>query len=156
MNDLADNGKEFIFPAGRNFGFASGASIFCLIWTSVIILLAFKHAPLPILLALSAIDLMMGVFVLDLWLRHSRVIVNSKGMTVQRGWLSFKKEQQFPTSEIKSIASDVGATAGHVAYHDLRIRTRDGKEFILAKHLNSKPETDWLVRQMVAALNQSS
>lgn len=155
VNDLADKGKEFIFPAGRNPGFASGASIFCLIWTSVIILLAFKHAPLPILLGLSAIDLMMIIFILDVWLRHSRVTVTSEGMMVQRGWLSFKKERKFSTGEIKSIASDVGATAGHAAYHDLRIRTRDGKEFVLAKHLNSKPEADWLVRQLVAALKPS-
>jgi hypothetical protein len=154
VNDLPDDGKEFIFPAARNPGFASGATIVCLIWAGIIALLIWNHAPLPILFVFSVIDLLMSAFVFDLWFRSSRVIVNSEGVTVQRAWLAFKKEQRLPAGEIKSIASDVGATAGHAAYHDLKVRARDGKELVLAKNLNSKPEADWLVRQMIAALKR--
>jgi hypothetical protein len=96
------------------------------------------------------------VFVFDLWFRRSRVAVNPQGVTVQRAWFVLKKEQRLKTSEIKSIASDVGATAGHAAYFDLKINACDGKEFTLAKNLNSKPEADWLVREMIAALKRSS
>lgn len=156
VNDLADGGKEFIFPAARNRGFASGASLVCLVWTGIIALLIWKHAPLPFLLALSGVDLLMAVFVFDLWFRRSHVAVNSTGVTVQRAWFAFKKEQHLQTDEIKGIACDVGATAGHAAYHDLKVHTRDEKEIILAKNLNSKPEADWLVRQMIAALKQPS
>jgi hypothetical protein len=156
VNDLTDGGKEFIFPAARNRGFASGASIVCVIWTGIIALLFWKRAPFPFLLALSAIDLLMTAFVFDLWFRRSHVAVNSKGVTVQRAWFVFKKEQRLQTSEIKSIASDIGATAGHAVYHDLKVHTRDGKEITLAKNLNSKPEADWLVQQMIAALQRPS
>ena len=45
-----------------------------------------------------------------------------------------------------------GATAGHTAYYDLKIRTRDGREVTAAKNLGSKPEADWLVQQMAAAV----
>jgi hypothetical protein len=154
VNDLPDDGKEFIFPAARNPGFASGASVVCLIWTGIIALLIWQHAPPLFLFVFGVIDLLMTAFVFDLWFRRSRVTVNSEGVTVQRAWLAFKKEQRLPTSEIKNITSDVGATAGHAAYHDLKVRVRGGKEFVLAKNLNSKPEADWLVREMIAALKR--
>ncbi|MGC9941557.1 MAG: hypothetical protein ABSE48_06950 [Verrucomicrobiota bacterium] len=152
VKDLPKGGKEFIFPAARNPGFASGATIVCLIWTaSIIALVIWKHAPLPFLLVFSAIDLLMAAFTFDLWFRRSRVVVTSENVTVQRAWLTFKTEEHFKTSEIKSITSDVGANAGHTVYHDLKVHTRQGKESILAKNLNNKPEADWLIRQMIAA-----
>jgi hypothetical protein len=82
------------------------------------------------------------------------VAVDSEGITIQRAWFAFKKEQRLQTKEIKGINSDVGATAGHAAYHDLKVLARDGKEITLAKNLNSKPEADWLVRQMIMALKR--
>ena len=156
VNDLPDGGREFIFPAARNPGFASGASVVCLIWTGIVALLAWNRAPLPFVLVFSAIDLLMLAFVFDLWFRRSRVAVNPKGVTFERAWFAYKKEQRLPAGEIKSIATDVGATAGHAAYHDLKIHARSGKEFLLAKNLNSKPEADWLVRQMMAAMKPSA
>jgi hypothetical protein len=56
---------------------------------------------------------------------------------------------------VASIATDVGATAGHTAYYDLKIRTRDRREITAAKNLGSKPEADWLVRQMAMVLRNS-
>jgi hypothetical protein len=151
VNGLPDGRKEFIFPAGRNPGFASGATIVCLIWTGIIALLIWNRAPLPFSLVFSAIDLLMIAFAFDLWFRSSRVLVNGESVTVQKGWFAFKKEQRFPTDGIKSISSDVGATAGHAVYYDLKVHAQNGKEAILAKNLNSKPEADWLVRQMIVA-----
>jgi hypothetical protein len=153
VNDLPGGGREFIFPAGRNPGFASGATVVCLIWTGIILLLLWNRAPFLFLFIFSAIDLLMAAFVFDLWFRRSRVAVNPEGVTVQRAWFAFKKEQRLPATEIASITSDIGATAGHAVYHDLKIHARDGRELLLAKNLNSKPEADWLVRQMMAALN---
>jgi hypothetical protein len=84
------------------------------------------------------------------------VTVTPGGLKVQRAWFVFKKEQSFPTAEIRGIASEVGAMAGHAAFYDLKVRTRDGREFMLAKHLDNKPEADWLVRQMIGALRTRS
>jgi hypothetical protein len=156
VKDLPDGGKEFIFPAARNPGFASGASMVWLIWTVIILLMAWNRAPLPFLLVFTAIDLLMAVFVSDLWFRRSHVTVNPEGMRVERAWFALKKEQHLPAGEIASIASDIGATVGHAAYHDLKVRARNGKELLLAKNLNNKPEADWLVRQMITALKRPS
>jgi hypothetical protein len=154
VNDLPGGGREFIFPAARNPGFASGATVVCLIWTGIILLLLWNRAPFLFLFIFSVIDLLMTAFVLDLWFRRSRVAVNPESVTVQRAWLAFKKEQRLPAGEIASVTSEVGATAGHAVYHDLKARARDGRELLLAKNLNSKPEADWLARQMMAALKR--
>jgi hypothetical protein len=154
VNDLPDGGREFIFPAARNPGFATGATVVCLIWTGIIVLLVWNRAPFLFLSIFSAIDLLMSAFVFDLWFRCSRVAANPAGVTVQKAWFAFKKERRLPAREIASITSDVGATAGHAVYYDLKIRSRDGTELLLAKNLDHKPEADWLVRQMIAALKR--
>jgi hypothetical protein len=152
VNNLPDGGSEFIFPAARNPGFASGATIVWLVWTGIVTILFWKHAPLLFVFVFGAIDLLMSVYVFDLWFRSSRVVADPKGVTAQKAWFALKKEQQLPISEIKIVSSDIGATVGHAVYHDLKIQTRDGKELILAKNLNCKPEADWVVQQMIAAL----
>ncbi|HUA68050.1 MAG TPA: hypothetical protein VMA13_05835 [Candidatus Saccharimonadales bacterium] len=155
VNDLSDGGREFIFPAARNRGFASGATAFLLIWTIAIIFLIWKHAPPLLPLVFGAIDLLMAAFAFDLWFRRSRVVVTAAKLQIETAWLSFKKQQTLKVSEVANIAADVGATAGHVAYYDLRIQTRDRREITIAKNLASKPEADWLVRQMVTAVKNS-
>ncbi|MGB7768577.1 MAG: hypothetical protein WBN22_06950 [Verrucomicrobiia bacterium] len=155
VNDLADGGREFIFPAARNPGFASGATVFLLIWTTVVAFLLWKQAPPIFPLVFGAIDLLMAVFAFDLWFRYSRVVATPAQVQIETAWLGFKKQRTLNVSEVANIATDVGATAGHTAYYDLKIRTRDGRELAAAKSLGSKPEADWLVRQMVAAVKNS-
>ena len=152
VQDLAAGGKSFDFPAARNPGFASGASVICFIWTAIIGLLWWRQAPAPLLLVLTAVDALMVAYVFDLWFRRSRVVVNAQGVSVERAWFGFKQQESIPAKAIRNIATDVGATAGHAVYHDLRVHTRDGKEFLLAKNLNNQPEAHWLARQMTAAL----
>lgn len=148
--DLPDR-KEFIFPAGRNPGFVIGAAIFCLIWTLIVALLVLKHAPLPFPLIFGAIDLLMLYFVGDLWFRHNRVTISATTITAETGWLTYKKENSLKTSGAVTFLAESGAVVGHTAYYDLKLRTRDGMEWTLAKNLSHKPEADWLARQMTAA-----
>lgn len=155
VNDMADGGKGFVFPAGRNPGFASGATAFLIIWTVVIVFLIWKQAPFIFPLLFGAFDLLMIVFTFDLWFRRSRVVATPEQVQIENTWLGFKKQHTLKISEVASIATDVGATAGHTAYYDLKIRTRDGREVTAAKNLGSKPEADWLVRQLAAAVKNS-
>jgi hypothetical protein len=156
VNDLAEGGKEFVFPSARNPGFASGATAFLVIWTAIVVFLLWKHAPLIFPLVFGVIDLLMAAFTFDLWFRRSRVIATPAQVQIETAWLGIKKQSALKVSEVANIATDVGATAGHTAYYDLKIRTRDGRELTAAKNLGSKPEADWLVRQMAAAVKNSA
>ena len=155
VNDQAEGGKEFVFPAARNPGFASGATAFLLIWTAIVVFLIWKHAPLIFPLVFGVIDLLMAAFAFDLWFRRSRVVATPAQVQIETAWFGIKKLSALKVSEVANIATDVGASAGHTAYYDLKIRTRDGRELTAAKNLGSKPEADWLVRQMAAAVKNS-
>jgi hypothetical protein len=144
-------GKEFIFPGGRNLGFALGAGAICLIWTALIVIMALKHAPLPIPLVFGAIDLLMLYFVLDTWFHRSHIFVSAESVKIQTGWAVFKTQTMLKAADVANFWAESGAIVGHSAYYDLKLRTRDGKELVLAKNLGHKPEADWLARQMTAA-----
>ncbi|MFZ0827607.1 MAG: hypothetical protein WAO02_09320 [Verrucomicrobiia bacterium] len=154
VNDLPGGGREFVFPSARNPGFATGATAIWLIWTGIIVLLLCKHAPLLFPLAFGAVDLLMTVFVVDLWFRYSRVVVTPERVQIETSWLGIKKRRTLEISGLANISAEVGATAGHSAYYDLKIRTRDRQDFTAAKNLGSKPEADWLVREMSTALKR--
>ncbi len=154
VNDSPGNGREFIFPAARNPGFASGTTAFLLIWTGAIVFLIWKHAPPIFALVFGAIDLLMGLFTFDLWFRRSRVVVTPAQMQIETSWLGFKKLRTLEASAVAGITADVGATAGHSAYYDLKVRTRDGRDITVANGLGVKPEAEWLVQQMIAGLKR--
>jgi hypothetical protein len=153
---LPDGGREFIFPAARNPGFATGATVIWLIWTAAIILLICKHAPPLLPLVAGAIDLLMAAFTFDLWFHRSRVTIGAGEMKIETAWLAFKKQNSLPISDAADFTADAGATAGHSAYFDLKVRTHDGREFTLAKNLNNKPEADWLARQLTSVVKSFS
>jgi hypothetical protein len=150
VNDLPD-GKEFIFPAGRNPGFLAGATAVWLVWTSVIILLICNHVPPLLPLVASAADLLMTVFLANLWFHRSHVAITPGQVKIESAWFSFKKQRAIKSSDVANFATEIGAQVGHSPYYDLKIRARDGQEFTVAKYLGNKPEADWLVRQMTAA-----
>ncbi|HEV2456484.1 MAG TPA: hypothetical protein VGY98_19635 [Verrucomicrobiae bacterium] len=150
------NSKEFVFPGGRTPAFAAGATVLCLIWTAIVGLLIAYRAPLPLPLVFGAMDLFMLAFVVDLWFRRSRVLISVGNVRIETSWPFYKKDTSLRTADVGEIAAEIGATVGHAAYYDLKLRARDGKEWTLAKNLNHKPEAEWLARQMAAAASKSS
>ena len=153
VTDRAD-GREIDFPAGRNPGFAAGAGVIWLIWTGIIILMLCKQAPMIFPLVFAALDALMSIFLADLWLRRSWVRVTPAQVTLRTSWLTYKKETVLAAADVASLKADLGAMAGHATYYDLKLRLRDGREIIAAKHLSHKPEADWLLRQIAAALKR--
>lgn len=149
-------GREVIFPAGRNPGFASAATALWLVWTAAVVLMVVLHAPVILPMVFAVVDVLMGIFMCDLWLRTSSVLATPTQLKLKTNWLTLKKEIVLQTAEIASLKADIGATAVHTAYYDLKIRTRDGRDIIAAKFLSHKPEADWLIRQIVERLKRAS
>ncbi len=144
-------GKEFIFPSGRNSGLAIGATVFCVIWTAIVALLALNHVPPLLPLVFGAIDLLMLYYVFDLWLRRSHVAIASETVKIETAWAGFKQKSSLKVSNVTGFYAETGTPVGHSTYYDLKLRTRDGKELLLAKNLGHKPEADWLAGQMTIA-----
>jgi hypothetical protein len=148
------DGREFVFPAGRNPGFASAALVLWLVWTGAIGLMLLARAPMLFPLIFMAVDALMGIFLADLWFRRSCVVVTPGQLKMQTSWLGYAKETVLAAGELASLKADIGATAGNAAYYDLKVRARNGREYLAAKFLNHKPEAEWLIRQMAAVLKR--
>jgi hypothetical protein len=143
--------REFIFPSGRTPGFAMGAAALCAVWTLIVIVLFLKHAPPLVPLIFGAMDLLMLIFVLDLWFRRSHVVIAAGTIKIETAWPVFKQEQSVKVSDAAGFYAEAGTPVGHTTYYDLKLRARDGKEWVLAKNLGHKPEAEWLARQLTAA-----
>ena len=156
VNDLPDGGKEFIFPAARNFVPAAGLTLIWLIWTGIVValFLNWRHVPAIFPLLFGAFDLLITVFAFNLWFLHSHVVVTPDRVTIQKSWLGVKKEHTLAASDITGVSVQQGMTAGHSAYYDLKIRA-DG-DFTAASSIADRPEADWLVQQMSAVLKCSA
>jgi hypothetical protein len=148
--------REFVVPAGRNPVFGSGAAVLWLVWTAIVALLAAKRAPLPLPLVFGAMDLFMLYFVLDLWFRRNRIRITGGAIKIETAWLGFKKENSLKISEVADFLAERGTPVGYATYYDLKLRTRDGNEWTLAKNLGHKPEADWLVAKMAEAAKNVS
>ncbi len=156
VNDLPDGGKEFIFPAARNVGPATGLTLIWLIWTGIVAALFWNWRQVPAIFPLlfGAFDLLISLFTFDFWFRCSRVVVMPTQMQIETSWLGLKKRRTLEASKAAAITADIGAAAGHSAYFDLKVRTCDGAEITVAKNLGGKPEADWLVQQMAGVLKR--
>lgn len=177
------NGREFYFPAARNLGMAFGLTLFLAIWSGVLWLMMVKHAPVlfPIVFGLFEIFILWGF--VSAWFKSSRVTVNGTGVTLQNRWLIYSRTRRFDASEIARFDLKVGMTSGATAFHDIKLVTRAGEQdgfdalkerqqtgerppisfkigdpsgITLASSVASRPEAEWLVREMTRALGRRS
>jgi hypothetical protein len=154
VNDLTDGGKEFIFPAARNPGFASCVTVFWLIWTSIVVALFWNLKQIGVFfpLVFGAADLLLTIFAFNLWFHRNRVVVSPECVAIQSSWLGVKKQRIVAAPDATSFETYDGASMGHQVYYDLKLKTRAGREITAATYISDKPEADWLAQQMSAAL----
>ena len=174
-------GREFYFPAARNLGTAFALTFFLLIWSGFLALMIYKHAPIlfPIVFGLFEIFILWGCFMA--WFKSSRVTVNGSGVTLQNRYLIFRRTRQFAADEIVRFDTKVGMTSGTTVFQDLKLitrasqdnmaarkarypqtgekpplqfRTLDPPGVTMASSIASKPEADWLLREMARALGR--
>ena len=157
VTDLPDGGKGFDFPAARNVGPAAGLTLIWLIWTGIVVALFcnWKQVPAIFPLVFGAFDLPITIFAFNLWFLRNRVVVRPDQVTIQKSWFDVKTEHKLAASDIAGFSVQQGMTAGHSAFYDLKVLTRNGGEITAAKNLGVKPEADWLVQQMTAALKNT-
>ncbi len=159
ISDTAD-GKEFYFPAARNPGAATTATIITVVVSGVTFSMASAHFPkiFPIVFGLFACALL--YFSLRQWLGTTRVIVGAN-LKIQSGMLGGGTLQEIPFAAIVSIDDQITTQQGRATetpYYDLVLRIRDGSSINLRTMLRNKREAEWLVsefRRLTAAQAQA-
>ena len=181
---VGPGGREFYFPAARNLGTAVMLTVFLVIWSGFLWMMIRFHAPIlfPIIFGLFEVFIFWGC--LAMWIKSSRVTIDSSGVTLKTSWLMFVRTRRFEAGEISRFDFKVGMTSGSTAFHDIKLVTHAGTQdsfaarkaryqetgerppldfkisdpggITLASSIASRPETEWLVREMTRALGRKT
>jgi len=176
------DGREFYFPAARNLGSALMITLVCAVWNGFLWLMIVKHAPILFPIVFGLFDLFILWGCLNAWLKSSRVTVGRDGVTAVNRWLLFSRTRRFAAADIAEIITQPGMQSGSKVYWAIKLVTRatadrfaadraDYQQTVqvpslkmqirevsrgtaLATDIASKPEADWLVREMNKTLGR--
>jgi hypothetical protein len=153
--NVIQGGTEFFFPAARNKSFALGITTFSTVWSGVLALLVFLHAPLIFPVVFGIFDLLLLMGAAQLWLGTSRVIIDPTHVRLQSGLCRGGKWREFPKSQILDIQAVITAQQGGASgtpYYDIRLLQTEHENVTLGRTIRDKNEAEWLVAEMKKAL----
>ncbi len=96
-------GCKFTFPMGRNLGSALGISAFWLIWSGAIVLMIYLEAPIFFPIVFGLVDVLLLLFVADIWFYKSAVDVSPRGLKVTGGLFGLGKSHWIDASDVAKI-----------------------------------------------------
>ena len=177
------DGRDFYFPAARNLGTAFGLTLFFLAWTGFTLAAYFLFKSLFFEIIFTAVDVLIFFICFNLWLKSSRVTIDSTGVRVTRRWLLFSRSRNFAANDIVRFDIQAGMTSGPQTFQNIKLITKGSENsfaasrekfqqtgqrpplkfqisspggFTLASGVASKPEADWLVQEMTKALGRTT
>jgi hypothetical protein len=100
----------------------------------------------------GAFELLLLLFVLELWLRASRVVAGDGSLTIASGYLFPANERSWARSEIEDVTTKITMRAGGRPYYDIVAVTRNGKRLTAGHSVRDKHEAEWLAATINRAL----
>ena len=172
------NGREFFFPAARNWGTATGLTIFLGGWTGAIWATIRFDAPLLFPIVFGFAEVVIFLLCFSLWFKSSRVTVDSMSVRATSRWLFFSRTRQFAASDVARFATKQGMQSGSRVFTNIKLITRRSDEqfaaekekfpgafqnggfpgpsgVTVASGIASAPEAKWLVQDMNKALGRT-
>jgi hypothetical protein len=134
------NGREFYFPAARNIGMALFTTLFMLIFNGIAIVTFHFHSPIlfPIISGLLGILFIFGTF--SIWLKSSRVTIDSTNVRATNRWLVFSRTRQFSADDVARFATKTGMQSGSQIFTDIKLIKR-GSDEKFAANTEKLPQT---------------
>ena len=111
-----------------------------------------SRAPVIFLIVFGAFELLLLLFVLELWLRVSRVVAGDGSLTIATGYLFATKERSWGASEIDDVTTKITMQAGGRPYYDIVAVTKNGKRLTAGHSVRDKHEAEWLAATIKRAL----
>jgi hypothetical protein len=146
-------GTEIVFPAARNPGAALGLTVFVLLWSIVVWCLVHFRAPIIFPIVFGAFELLLLWFVLELWLRVSRVVAGDGSLAIASGYLFPGKDRSWAAAEIDDVTTRITMQAGGRPYYDIIAVTKNGKKVTAGHSVRDKHEAEWLAATIKHALH---
>jgi hypothetical protein len=145
-------GTEILFPAARNPGPAVGMTLFLVIWLAALGVQLYLKAPIVFPIVTGVFGILIAIFALDLWLKVSRVTVDSGTLTIATGYLEPGRERKLTAAEVSDVVTAIGMQAGKTVYYDVLIRRKDGKKTTAGRSVRDKREAEWLAATIKKSL----
>jgi len=127
-------------------------TLFLVIWGAALGLQLYLKAPLVFPIVTGVFGILIAIFALDLWLKVSRVTVDSGTVTIATGYLEPGRERRLIAAEVADVVTAIGMQAGNTVYYDVVIRRKDGKKTTAGRSVRDKREAEWLAATIKKAL----
>jgi hypothetical protein len=147
-------GVEYYFGPARNLGAAFATTFFTLLWAGALWLMVHLGAPIFFPIVFGLFLLLLLLFVADLWLASTRVVIESGNVRIRSSILGIGGVKQISCSEIcgvhlgTSMQQQATMTQAGRVYYDIELHRKVGKKVAAGKHIRNKREAEWLVREM--------
>jgi len=146
------NGREFYFPASRNWQMALWATagiLFSIIMMAVVISIA---TPLFWKFFVGFFVFITSWSCLWLWFGSICVVIDAGGVRVIRRWLCFSSKRAFDVGEIGQFHS--GMSRNNLQWAVCLV-TQAGKEIEIGNGIATTIEAEWLAKEMAKAFGQT-
>jgi len=110
------------------------------------------RAPIIFPIVFGAFELLLLWFVLELWLRVSRVVAGDGSLAIASGFLFPGKDRSWAAAEIDDVTTRITMQAGGRPYYDIIAVTRSGKKVTAGHSVRDKHEAEWLAATIKHAL----
>lgn len=152
VRPLPSGATEYYFPAARNTGPATVATLVLAGWTGVVWVI-YKVAPRPLALFFGLLDIPVLLFAMKLWFEVSSVRIESDEMILCKGILTPYRCRRIPLNQIDQFKTTVGmrtsGETGHTWYDvSVTLKQQGSSAIALAGNLAAKREADWIVLQL--------
>jgi hypothetical protein len=149
ITPTASGATEIYFPAFRNPGPALFVAAFFVVWTVLLAVTLYAHAPLIFPIVWGFFDVLLLVWMVSLWAGTTRVVIGDGEVTIRSGMLGTALfTRRVAAADIETIRTDAGMTMGNTGYCRMQIRCHGSRTLDFGDGIPSRIEADWLAQRM--------
>jgi hypothetical protein len=141
-------GKEFYFPAMRNFGLVFSLTFFTAIWTAICWVLIHFGAPLLFPIVFCFFDALLLLFWVNACFGTSQVTAGNGEIILTKHLFGLGRTKTIPATEIREISVSIGASMGTQVFYNVQIVRRNGMKQTAGAGVADSHEAHWLALEM--------
>jgi hypothetical protein len=133
---------------------AAGLTMIFVLWCGAIWAVIHFKAPVlfPIVFGFFGVLLLWGV--VDVWLKVTRVTVDSAGITVANGYLTSGAGKAIAPGDVADVTAAITAQGGTTPYYTVQVVRKDGKKISAGAWIRDKHEAEWLAATIKSSLGR--
>lgn len=150
----ASGGVEMSFSWARHPGTALVFTLFTLLLFAVPVFILYSAGPCfgaVFAAGFWLVGLLLLVASAEMWLRSTKLVVRFGSLEFTRSYGLFARTWQIDHHDVSSIETPIRMSSGTNAWHDIDVKTKDGRNYQVAKGL-SKRDTELLAGELRKAL----